>query len=489
MPTRSFLHPLRVLGLGVPLLFGSLGCQPELLSEGEVSGVSSREQPLRIANSLTTEELVLNAIATNPTANDLVASNGLLDLFAVGGGDAYLRLQLRDPAAQHFMEYLVGCALSEKQGIDWEDPLTNTVKTWKGRAGLCTEWETNAPSDGCKHRVSACILARNNAFGRRVELSLRGEDQQESASFALEQQTVAVEHDPDLGGDVPSFQGCTSLKSGMHRDCGWKPGWIGQCDPGETVRLGAGGVAPDQCATGMALGSASGSRMMLRVCDGIIGCDESGARFLTQSQGTCGGGNPAVTFTCPTSGYFNVMRAPYDSWLSGNVSVGVETGTPADTVYGSPEGKVFRYREGAFYGTLFDPKALATKVYVGNDKKIIGRDAVVSGPVYMRMFSCYAPEWGYGVAYATHRVCARPGSGENCAAEVTGACIDRKDSSFPASRCLVEDGPLVDGDGDFGECYDSSMEMWMEPITVYLHTPCDLLPSPSGLCVREGEQM
>ncbi|HSP80407.1 MAG TPA: hypothetical protein VLQ93_17885, partial [Myxococcaceae bacterium] len=102
MTSRSFLFPLRTLGLGVPLLFGSLGCQPELLPEGETSAVSSREQPLRIANSLTTDELVLNAIATNPTANDLVANNGLADLFAPGTGDAYLHQQLNDPAAQHF---------------------------------------------------------------------------------------------------------------------------------------------------------------------------------------------------------------------------------------------------------------------------------------------------------------------------------------------------------------------------------------------------
>ncbi|HSP79165.1 MAG TPA: hypothetical protein VLQ93_11580, partial [Myxococcaceae bacterium] len=392
-------------------------------------------------------------------------------------------------AAQHFMEYLVGCALNDAQSIDWEDPLTHTVKTWEGRAGLCPDWELTAPSDECKHRVSACILARNNAFGRRVELSLRGENPQESASFALETHTAAVGHDPDLGMDVPSFQACTTHQSGMHRDCGWEPGWIGQCEPGETVRLGAGGVAPDQCGTGAALGSASGSRMMLRVCDGIIGCDESGARFLTQSEGTCGTAMPAVSFTCPASGYFNVMGAPYDSSQSGTVSVGVETGTPANTAYGSAEGEVFRYREGAFYGTIFDSKALATKVYVGKDNKVVGRSAVISGSVYMRMFSCYAPEWGYGEAYATHRVCALPGSGENCAATVTGACVSRSDPSYPASRCLMEDGPLVQGDGDFEECYDSFEGMWMEPVTVYLHSPCDLLPSPAGLCAREGEQI
>jgi hypothetical protein len=217
--------------------------------------------------------------------------------------------------------------------------------------------------------------------------------------------------------------------------------------------------------------------MMLRVCAGIVGCDETNARMLAQSEGSCSGTQPAVTLTCPASGYFNVMTAPYEIGVSGTATVGVETGTEADTAYGLAEDEVFTYREGAFYGTLFDAKALATTVYVAKSGVVVGKDQTLAGTVYRRMFACHAPEWNAGLAYATNRVCATPDSGADCAAQVTGACIDWEDRSYPASMCGVEDGAVVSGDGDFGKCQDLEENPWSEPITVYLHAPCDLMSS------------
>ncbi|WP_395811837.1 hypothetical protein [Archangium minus] len=454
------------------MLLSSLGCQPERPEEAEPS--TQAEQELRIANSLTTRALVYNAISTNPVANNLVANNALAPLFDPSSGDAYLTQQLHDVDAQHFMSYLVSCALKGTQSIPWMDPATLTPKTWKGKAGLCPEWANQAPSEECKRRVSACILARNNAFGRRVELSLRGEDPSDINRFALEPKTASVDHDPDLAQDVPSFQACTTHQYGAARNCGWKPDYIGRCVPGQTVRLGAGGKAPDQCSGGSVMGSVSGD-MALRVCDGIVGCDHASARKLAHNQGSCGTTQPAVTFTCPASGEFNVMTAPYDSWQSGTAHVGVETGTPAGTSYGLSEKAVFSYREGAFYGTLFDASALATKVYVDEEGKVVGKEQRIKGSVYRKMFSCYAPEWSQGMAYATSRVCAQPGTGLDCAATVTGACFTPWDQNFPASVCEVEDGPLVSGDGDFERCMDPAKGMWKEPITVYLHAPCDVV--------------
>lgn len=482
-------RPLCALGLGVSILLTSVGCQPELPAESEPSTLPGAEQELRIANSLTTRALVYNAISTNPPARALVASNGLAGLFDPSSSYVDLKRQLLDVDAQHFMSYLVGCALKETQSITWMDPLTSTLKTWKGKAGLCHQWASGAPTDECKRRVSACILARNNAFGRRVELSLRGEDPTDITRFALEPKTAVVEHDPALGQDVPSFQACTTPQFGVNRDCGWKPDYIGRCVPGQTVRLGAGGRAPDQCTGGSVLGSLSGN-MMLRVCDGIVGCDDGSARNLAQSQGSCSTPQPAVTFTCPASGEFSVMTAPYDSWQSGTVNVGVETGTSAGTAYGRSEKDVFSYREGAFYGTIFDGE-LGTKVYVNVTKegRVVGKEQHIQGTMYPKMFSCHAPEWNQGMAYATNRVCAQPGTGMDCAATVTGACITPWDRNFPASMCKVEDGPLVSGDGDFEQCLDPSQNEWNEPVTVYLHAPCDLMSGENpDLCVWKRVQ-
>ncbi|HEX5747255.1 MAG TPA: hypothetical protein VFZ09_13515 [Archangium sp.] len=470
------------LTLGVMLL-GSTGCQPGLPEDegGLESGTVERE--LRVANSLTTKALVLNAISTNPTANDLLAGGGLAPLFHPVTGNGYLQLQLRDLDAQSFMSYLVGCALPAGHTIAWEDPLTLTPRTWEGKAGLCPQWEYGAPSDTCKNRVSACLLARNNALGRRVELSMRGEDPLQPALFPLEAQTRPVEYDPDLGNArVPSYEACTAAQSGVGRDCGWKGDFIGRCVPGQAVRLGAGGRAPDQCVTGPALGAWSGARMMLRVCEGNIGCDSGSGRHLGQSQGTCLTTAPAVTFTCPASGFFNVMSAPYDSTLTGGVSVAVETGTLAATSYKLSEKAVYRLREGAYYGNIFDSKALAAKVYVEESGRIVGKEQTVQGSVYRKMFSCQAPEWNNDAAYASYRVCALPGSGANCASRVVGDCYNYSMPS--ASKCRREDGAVVVGDGDFEDCYDSEGTLWKEPITVYLYEACGLTPGiPSEYCL------
>lgn len=483
-PLHFRFHPL---ALGV-LLLGAPGCQPGMPDEElePSSGTVARE--LRVANSLTTQALVLNAISTNPTANNLLATGGLAPLFHPVTGNSYLRLQLRDPDAQSFMSYLVGCALPASHAIPWKDPLTMTVRHWEGKAGLCPQWELGAPSDVCKNRVSACLLARNNALGRRVELSMRGEDPLQPALFALEPQTRPVEYDPDLGnGKVPSYEACDTAQSGMNRDCGWKADFIGRCTPGQTVRLGAGGTAPDQCTTGPELGTWSGARMMLRVCHGIIGCDQGSTRNLGQSEGTCTTTQAAVTFTCPASGYFNVMSAPYDSSLTGSVTVAVETGTPAATSYRLSEKAVYRIREGAYYGNIFDSKALAAKVFVEENGRIVGKDQIIQGSVYKKMFSCQAPEWTDAAAYASHRVCALPGSGANCAASPVGDCIDYANRNYPASKCRKDDGAVVWGDGDFEECYDSTGTLWREPVTVFLHEPCGLTPGvPSSTCTWRG---
>lgn len=105
-----------------------------------------------------------------------------------------------------------------------------------------------------------------------------------------------------------------------------------------------------------------------------------------------------------------------------------------------------------------------------------GKGQQVKGSVYRKMFSCQAPEWTSALAYATYRVCALPGSGSNCAATPTGLCIDPNNHSYPASRCHKEDGLLVSGDGDFEECADTAGTYWNQPITVYLHEPCELMP-------------
>src|SRR5690606_31778227 len=125
------------------------------------------------------------------------------------------------------------------------------------------------PSQACLHRVSACILARNNAFGRRVELSLRGEDASNPHKFELAPVTLPAEYEPNTSARVASFEACSSHGGSALRDCGWTVDALGRCSPGQTVRLGAGGSAPDACAHPEPLGTTLSGRAVLRVCEGL----------------------------------------------------------------------------------------------------------------------------------------------------------------------------------------------------------------------------
>ncbi|OJH36097.1 hypothetical protein BON30_35700 [Cystobacter ferrugineus] len=475
--------------MGVALSSGALGCQPEQDSARGEEETRTGEQSLRVANSLTTQALVLNAITTNPSASAMLISGGLQDMFyPTGGSYEPLQRQLRDPDAQQVMSYLVSCALDASSQVPWKDPITGTPRTWKGKLGLCPEWKTGAPSLACKNRVSACLLARNNALGRRVELSLRGEDPSRPGLFSLEGVTLPVEHDPATDALVPSFTGCAAPSTVTTRDCGWKGDGIGRCVPGQVVRLGAGARAPDQCGTGAVLGSASGAPMMLRACEGITGCDAGSARHLAHGVGTCGTNQPSMTFTCPASGFFSVMSQAADSTQTGAVSVQEETSTPAATRYPLSEAEVFSVREGAYFGNIFEPTALGAKVYVDEFGELHGKQQIIRGSVYRKMYSCQAAGWSDAAAYAANRLCALPASGANCAAIPTGTCVNPAAPTYPSSRCVLSDGPVVPGDMDYEKCRDSTGAMWNEPITVFLHDACALLPKAPDACGMNGQR-
>jgi hypothetical protein len=168
------------------------------------AGVASVIPLMVTNNSLLTDTLLENALTVNPIAlRDLVGHKLATESFADPGlqlGDA-LRLDQR--RTHEIMTYLVGCALGPSDPpVTWTDPTTHTVFSWPGQAGLCSEWKSGPASVACQERVSACMLARNNAFGVRVEIALRGRD---PAGRGLALQTVFVGADPDAGtGNAPT---------------------------------------------------------------------------------------------------------------------------------------------------------------------------------------------------------------------------------------------------------------------------------------------
>ncbi|MBE4751306.1 hypothetical protein G4177_24320 [Corallococcus sp. ZKHCc1 1396] len=466
---------------------------------------------IRIANSLTTRELVLNAIAANHDANEALATHSLESLFdpdaqVPGAASDLIANQLHDPYAQRFMAYLVGCALAEGETLAWLNPFLpagSQRSEWAGGAGLCPQWRTSAPApdSACLKRVTACLLARNNGLDRRVGLSMRGEIHEPPLSiaepFALDVWAAPLDHVQGSRTQVGSAAPCAGAAVGAERDCGWSMHSVGWCPAGQTVSVGAGGPTggPSACGLGAPLGSSAGARMVMRVCAGISGCDSTSPEWMASSEGCTEGStsplptaatNPSVSLSCPAQGgYFTVMTAPWDSTAMGQANVDV---TPTAQLPLSERG-VYRIREGAFYGNMFGRGALRGDINVqvvkSRDRYVVKRPTQPQAkPIFRDLYSCYDPGWVQGLAYATYRVCALPGSNEDCAATVTGACWDAKGTG----QCLAEDGSLFVGDGDFVACRDRALHIWREPVTVFLNGPCDLVDEQhNALCARWSE--
>ncbi|AKQ67007.1 putative lipoprotein [Myxococcus hansupus] len=476
------------------LLFAVVGCGTAPHDE-DVPELGTQSSEIRIANALTTKALVLNAIATNRESNELLGTSALLQLFDPVFGDERTRMRLHDENAQKFMEYLVGCALTPSQSVEYFNPrMPNPgVRKWWGQAGLCPSWAWSIPSESCLERVSACLLARNNKEGRRVELSIRGEHRFTASGpniYTLEAKTRPADHVPVTGVPVASFGPCGMGESGAQRNCGWTADGIGTCTPSTPVWVGAGG--PMSCGSpSSTLGSSVNGPAALRVCEGVAGCDHFDARNLSEAAGVCLGsfGTPVATFTCPVGGYFSVMTAPVSSTSTGLVAT-VGTFAEYPTAYGLSEQQVYGVREGAFYGNIFLPDELAAEVDVEervvNDRKVyevVGADVIVDGSIYKQMFSCYDPGWSEGAAYSAGRVCALPSMIANCASTVTGPCFP---TPALAGKCAIQDGPLTPGDGDYELCTDTAEKLWTQTVTTFLHTPCDTVTRAerSKICGR-----
>lgn len=424
----------------------------------------------RWGNSLATSDLRFNALSANPDANTKMVNSPLRDdVYNLYSGDEVLRDQLEDPSARSFMSYVVSCALDSGQSLSWTGR-DGTSYTWQGELGLCAEWANGPASEQCQRWVSACVLARNNALGRRVLFSARGNLGYEPSSLTPGPE---VETDPlerYTSTRVPSTLSCASPTAGVARSCGFQLAKVGKCEPGTRVHVGGGGTPWDyKCWS--PLGEMVSGDMVFRVCDGLSACD--GSTALAQSEGTCGGILPAVSFTCQSSGTFSVLVAPYYSPNAGQVDIQAWSAS-----YPAEEKKVFAVREGAFWGTLFGPGAVASgvHVYVDSSGIVHGKNPqpVVQGSIYPKMYSCKAPTWSDAAAYAATRLCTLPG--QNCAAVPLGVCTDALTEYPYGPRCQLTD---ASGHGDYGKCVGSDGLLGLEVVTPYLHQACDLVDGPA----------
>jgi hypothetical protein len=136
-----------------------------------------------VHNAITMNALTTNALTANAANLQALRESKLADASFESGT---LSEALWDPSAQQVMGYLVSCALAPGQSVTWR-PASSVgpppaATSWQGALALCPQWHDGgiASDTSCQELVSACLLARNNASGVEVQISLRGRDASES---------------------------------------------------------------------------------------------------------------------------------------------------------------------------------------------------------------------------------------------------------------------------------------------------------------------
>jgi hypothetical protein len=447
------------------------GCAAPAGNDAADEATGEAQEAQNTHNSLLPQALFQSTIAANPFALATLASSGLQSAM----NDPFMRQQLHGDPGGAMMSYLVSCALGPGQTITASDPFDGTAYAWSGDVGLCPSWQSGAPSDACRQAVSGCILARVNAVGVRVPVSLRG------AGLPL-RTAMAPDTFRRDGSHVASFDACPTRSFGPQRNCGWWPVNVGLCTPGTTITVGAGADASNCAGT---LGKST-QDTMLRVCAGLTGCDAAvlpWSGLPRSNDDACGRTAPSVQFQCPASGAYSVMGAAYDSSVKVlSMDFTVASNAPS---FPAPEYLVYGYVEGAFYGDLFDagavdPLAVRFVDTDGNVAAAYSPTLGVRGPLpqvtlYHNGYACYSAQISDGLANLQQRMCT---SGA-CVMNIAGACGQQAPGrTGPINQC---DGVNAAGTGEYDRCHgEAALPRFDWPITTYLHDPCDTVTAIGG---------
>jgi hypothetical protein len=370
---------------------------------------------------------------------------------------------LADPRVPPLLAKIVSCALDGDKSLP---PFPGAGGTpLQGELGLCGarsrlgDWGSSALAPAAKRKcleaVSACVLARVNAIGHRVVISVRSRSPQLPLSL---QPRVPIETQYRDKQPVKALQTCGAPPA---VECGYQPAYVGRCVAGRTVKLR---VSPG---------------MQLRVCGGIYGCDtDLPVPRPTYVSVLVAHATDRARFTCPANGprvegrrwgYYAVMTRPPASDPAAHAKVRAQS---AGGEYPAPERDVFTWPEGAFYGDLFDTDAWE-KAPPTDPKGDQESPHLLAGA----QFACYGRVWTDGVAQMDDRFCALPptapgavgcfvnppmacyrAGGDRCAADATGA---RAFASCKGEPSVAPTAP------------------WKLPITTYLNDPCDLSADPN----------
>lgn len=399
------------------------------------------------------------------------------------------------PTPRELMTYIVSCALdpgvSVVDSTDLLDPMDqNSGRVYWGGAGLCGDtyndgrcvkaprWMDGPPDKRCRELVSACVLARVNAVHRKVVLSTRGDGLTLATAVPVETEYRA----PTPDREIYSFTTCPQVGAGGN--CGWEARFVGQCTRG-LFSDEATATPPSQVTLKVTVhGVATPGLASIRVCKGIYGCDDQ-ASSPAQPPPIYGGeriaeGGDQVTFPCPLNGpklgpvrtgYYSVMVAPKPGQqLPTGLDVSLVAPNPATATdqYPQDEEHVFTYREGAFFGDIFENPC--RDLGTGGDA-LCQPKAMLTGQQY----ACFSDGWDHAAAVASSRFCAGPGCFDN-----EPARCDMGSDPQPSWASVAN---ATDGIGEVAASSSSAPIVyakagaWTYPITTYLNHPCDLFPT------------
>ena len=134
-------------------------------------------------NSLSTNGLTQNGFSENGFSENGFSENGFSENgfsengFSENGisqfGMSPLEIMENDPNAVDFVRYAYSCAMPPGKSMTLT--INGEAVTFEGSLGLAPEWgeDNGSCNDSCKRWVSACLLARTNAYGAHVEISIR----------------------------------------------------------------------------------------------------------------------------------------------------------------------------------------------------------------------------------------------------------------------------------------------------------------------------
>ena len=391
-------------------------------------------------NAIMNNAIMNNALTANRTASEKLGKAALRDATFL---DPYLAEQIEDPDARKVLAYLYGCAGGPNDRLKISGRFGTEV--YQGVLGLAPIWMNAAPPKRELEQVSACLVSRVNAYGVRVDYSMRGQPAFRFPNWAEVGPTPTYLH---TNTQVASLGACTAPTP----NCGWGLDRVGNCSPGTSAIVST-----------YALGGSSQGSNALRVCPGIRACDDTGAVSMTHAYSA---GRDQVGFVCPSSGQFSVMKFP------SNPAVPIRTGGqvtggkfPAPEGWTTADYAVFPWAEGSFFGNIFGAANFDKNFqdsYCDPKKHVCFHPTQNPNQTAFKCYACGSDVWNDAVAYMNERVCAAGQRGP-CLCERVGKC---------SSICALSDGLERIGDGDFQECKAPSGTIYTTGVTTYLNERC-----------------